>query len=258
MHRRPLGTTGLDVTPIGFGAFKIGRNQNTKYPQAYPLMDEVEAIQLLHDVLDLGINLIDTAPAYGLSEERIGQALADRRQEFVLSTKTGEQFENGTSTYDYTAQTTRKSIEGSLARLQTEVLDIVYVHSNGEDVWIQQQTEVVETLHALKRSGLIRAIGFSPKSIQGAELAMDWADVLMLEYHLENQEMSDVITRAHAAGIGTVIKKGLASGHLPAQQAIRFVLDNPGVDSLIVGGSKLLHLAENCRLAGFKFRNRAA
>ena len=75
MQLRPLGSTGLFVTPLGFGAFKIGRNEQVKYPQPYDLPDDATVERLLNGVLDAGIHLIDTAPAYGLSEERIGKFL---------------------------------------------------------------------------------------------------------------------------------------------------------------------------------------
>jgi len=89
MVPQPLGKTGILVTPIGYGAFKIGRNEGIKYPQGYALPSEAEVGRLLNGVLDLGVNLIDTAPAYGLSEHRIGQAIGHRRREYVLSTKVG-------------------------------------------------------------------------------------------------------------------------------------------------------------------------
>ena len=75
MELRPLGTTGLAVSPIGFGAFKIGRNQKTKYAQHYDLPDQDTVDRLLHALLESGITLFDTAPAYGSSEERIGSFL---------------------------------------------------------------------------------------------------------------------------------------------------------------------------------------
>src|SRR5687768_4809484 len=101
MQHRILGKTGRLVSPIGFGAFKIGRNQGIKYPSGYALPDDVAVERLLNGVLDLGINLIDTAPAYGISEQRIGQFLSHRRNEFTLSTKVGETFEDGHSRYEY-------------------------------------------------------------------------------------------------------------------------------------------------------------
>src|SRR5438128_1494734 len=72
---RPLGSSGIAVTPIGFGAFKIGRNEGIKYPSAYSLPTDAESERLIHQILDLGVNYIDTAPAYGVSEERIGRAI---------------------------------------------------------------------------------------------------------------------------------------------------------------------------------------
>ena len=94
---RDVGQTGLKVPPLGFGAFKIGRNEGVKYPTPYDLPDEAAVGRLLNSILDLGCTLIDTAPAYGLSEARIGQAIGHRRGEFVLSTKVGETFEDGQS-----------------------------------------------------------------------------------------------------------------------------------------------------------------
>jgi len=240
-----LGNTGLAVTPIGFGAFKIGRNQGTKYPADYELPDEATVAQLLNSVLDLGINYIDTAPAYGCSEERIGRHLSHRRSECVLSTKVGETFENGRSTYDFSEQAVRNSVERSLRRLQTDVLDIVFIHSDGNDAAILHQTDCVPTLLDLKQRGDIRCVGFSGKTPDGARLALDWADVLMVEYHRENRSHEEVLGEAAANGVGVVVKKGLASGRLDPPAAIRFVLSNRNVSSLVIGGLSVEHLKEN-------------
>lgn len=258
MQTIKLKKCGLDITPIGFGAFKIGRNEQIKYPQGYSLPDEREVHALLHGVLDLGVRFIDTAPAYGLSEERIGKALAGRRAEFVLSTKTGENFEEGSSEYDYSAAGTRLSLARSLQRLRTDYLDMVFVHSNGRDEYIQRHTDVVETLLELKQQGMIRAIGFSGKQIEGARLAMNWADAIMVEYHIGDTSHDEVITEAARRGVGVIVKKGLASGHLAAPEAIRFVLGNPHVDSLVIGGLSLEHFRTNCRVADTLFQDFAA
>lgn len=238
------------VTPLGFGAFKIGRNEKVKYPQPYDLPDDAAVERLLNGVLDAGINVIDTAPAYGISEERIGKFLASRRNEFVLSTKVGERFVNGESSFDFTAAGVRASVAESLRRLRTEVLDILFVHSNGDDLVIQRQSEVVPTLQKLKHAGYVRAIGFSGKSPAGAEAALEWADVVMVEYHLQDRSHAEVIASAASRGVGVVVKKGLASGHLPPADAIRFVLANPHVASVIVGGLSLEHLRENAKAVG--------
>lgn len=250
MAKRPLGKTGLSVTPIGFGAFKIGRNEKTKYAEAYPLPDDRAVDLLLNGILDLGIAYVDTAPAYGLSEERIGRSIGRRRRKFVLSTKVGELFENGQSRYDFSAAGIRASIEGSLRRLQTDMLDVVFIHSNGEDLEIQQATDAVTTLCDLKKAGSIRAIGFSGKTVAGARRALDWADALMVEYHIDDQSHAQVIAEAAERGVGVVVKKGLASGKLASAEAIGFVLANPGVSSLVVGGLNIEHIKANVALAG--------
>lgn len=250
MTPRPLGKTGMQVSPLGFGTFKIGRNEKIKYPQAYDLPDERAAAELLNGVLDLGITHFDTAPAYGLAEERIGRHLATRRDEFVLSTKVGELFENGESRYDFSPVGLRKSIDRSLERLRTDRLDVVLVHTPADDVRVLRGTPVVEILQTLKEAGKIRAIGLSGKTVAAAELALKWADVLMVEYHAGDTSHKDVIAEAARKGIGVIVKKGLASGRLPAREAIPFVLNTPGVTNLVVGALSLEHVAANVKLAG--------
>ena len=249
MQSRPFGQTGLGVTPLGFGAFKIGRNEKIKYPQPYDLPDDATVERLLNGVLDLGVNLIDTAPAYGLSEERIGRCLSRRRGEVVLSTKVGERFINGESIYDFSGLAMRASVAESLRRLKTDVIDILFVHSNGDDLTIQQQTDLVPNLQKLKHAGYVRSLGFSGKTPAGAAAALAWADAVMIEYHLQDTSHADVIASAAERGIGVVVKKGLSSGHLPAKDAIRFVLSNAHVGSLIIGGLSLDHWRANAATA---------
>ncbi len=249
MVNRELGETGLRVSPIGFGAFKIGRNEGIKYPRNYVLPDDETVSTLLNGAIDLGITYIDTAPAYGVSEQRIGSTIAHRRRELVISTKVGESFESGRSTFDFSAAATRNSVQRSLQRLRTDVIDLVFAHSNGRDLAVLEDTDVVATLRALRDEGVVRAIGFSGKTADGAQAALDWADAIMVEYHLENRAHEPVIAQAAAAGVGVVVKKGLASGHLIAADAIRFVLANPGVSSMLVGSLSLEHLEEDVRVA---------
>ena len=252
MDKRRLGRTGIEVSPIGFGAFKIGRNTGTRYPHDYELPDERDVGRILAGVLDLGINYVDTAPAYGLSEERLGRALARRRDGVVLSTKVGETFRDGRSSYDYSGRAVRASVEQSLLRLRTEVLDVVFIHSDGDDLRILRETDAVEALSILRDDGLVRAIGMSTKTVQGAREAMGWADVLMVEYHLRDRSHAEVIAEAARADIGIVVKKGLASGHLAPEEAILFVLATEGVGSLVVGSLSLEHLRENVAVANSK------
>jgi len=248
VQQRPLGKTGLSVSPLGFGAFKIGRNEKVKYPQPYDLPGDDAVERLLNGVLDLGVTLIDTALAYGLSEERVGRCLAGRRKEFVLSTKVGEVFENGQSRYDFGEAEVRRSVARSLQRLQTDVLDLVLIHTPADDVPVLTDTDVVATLLSLKQAGQVRAVGLSGKSVEAEQMALDWADVLMVEYCYGDTAHLPVIEEAGRRGVGVLVKKGLASGQLPPEEAIPFVIQTSGVSSLVVGGLSLEHIAANVRL----------
>ena len=249
MVYRSLGNTGLSVSPIGFGAFKIGRNVGTKYQQSYDLPSDEQVDKLLNGLLDSGINYIDTAPAYGTSEQRIGKAIAHRRDEYVLSTKVGETFVDDKSIYDFSEQALRDSVHRSLKRLQTDVLDIVFIHSNGEDLKILNQTDAVTALVSLRNAGLIKAIGFSGKTIEGAQASFSWADVLMVQYNQDDESHKQIIADAESKDVGVVIKKGLGSGRLAPEAAIPFALSRQGVCSMVVGSLNLKHLQANLQLA---------
>lgn len=246
---RRLGRSDLRVSPIAFGAFKIGRNIGVKYADHYQLPAEIDAARLLHAVLDLGINLIDTAPAYGVSETRIGQALADRRREFVLCTKVGETFIDGRSTYDFSASAIEQSVENSLRALRTDVVDVLLLHAPADDLAVLQQTDAVSTLQDLKARGATRLIGLSGKTLAAEWAALSWADVLMIEYNALDRTHAPSIAAAAAAGVGVLVKKGLAAGRLPAEEAIPAVLEVPGVASLVVGSLRIDHLRNNLALA---------
>lgn len=245
MDYRPVGRTGLRVSPIGFGAFKIGRNEGVKYPRGYALPDDEQVGRLLHGVLELGINLIDTAPAYGLSQQRIGRHLASRREEFVLATKVGERFVDGQSCYDFSREAVVASLEQSLRDLRTDVLDLVFIHSDGRDMDILERSDVVEVLLDFKQRGLIRGVGLSGKTPEGAAAALAWADAIEVTYHQDDQTHAAVMRQAADAERGVLVKKGLASGHLPAAEAIGFVLGHAAVQSVLIGSLNLDHLKAN-------------
>ncbi len=250
MVKRRLGRSAIEVSPIGFGSFKIGRNTGVKYPQAYELPDDDAVARLIDGLLDLGINYIDTAPAYGLSEERLGAVLSGRRGDLVLSTKVGETFENGRSTYDFSTEGIRASVQRSLQRLRTQMIDLVLIHSDGNDMRILAETDAVPTLTALRDEGVIRAIGLSGKTVEGARAALSWSDVVMVEYNDRDRTHAGMIAEAADRGVGVVVKKGLASGRLAPEQSIRFVLGTAGVSSIVVGSLNLDHITENVAIAG--------
>lgn len=249
MVPRPLGRTGLNVGPIGLGTTKLGRNTDVKYPAVFDLPSDQDVAKLLETALDLGVNLIDTAPAYGESETRLGAFIAAHRDRIVLATKCGERYENGRSIYDFSAAAITASVEESLRRLQTDHVEILLLHSNGEDVKILTETDALEALGALKRSGKVRAAGISAKTEAGIALARGSLDVVMAPFSRSDQALAGALAGAHENGLGVLAIKGLASGHLAAAEAMEFVLKQPFIDALIVGTIDPRHLKEAVEVA---------
>jgi aryl-alcohol dehydrogenase-like predicted oxidoreductase len=248
---RELGTSGIRVSAIGLGTVKIGRNQGVKYPAGFELPTDDAVRSLLAQASALGINLIDTAPAYGNSEERLGKLLHGRH-DWVIVTKAGEEFENGESRFDFSAHHIRFSVERSLTRLGTDYLDCVLLHSDGNDQHLLTQTDALDTLLRLKEKGLVRNVGISGKTVAGGLDAFRLgADTAMVTLNLKQQDELPVIAAAHAQGKGILIKKAFASGHLDAAQAdpvaasLALALNTQGVSSIIAGTINPAHLAEN-------------
>jgi len=239
------------VTVIGWGAFKIGRNEGVKYPAAYHLPSDAEAHDLIHAVIDMGVAVIDTAPAYGLSESRLGAALGDRRDRLFLSTKAGETFEDGCSRYDFGEAAVAASVQRSLDRLCTSCVDMVWVHSDGGDQAILHQGGALRALEQARHAGRTRGVGFSPKTLDGAMGAIDdpRVDAVMLEFHPRDASMLPAVQRAGRAGKAVFVKKPLASGHLSPDQAIPWILSHPQVTCVVVGGLHAGRLSETVALA---------
>ena len=144
----------------------------------------------------------------------------------------------------------KSSLDRSLTNLRTDVLDCVFIHSNGDDRQIIEQTETVSILQEYRARGSIRAIGFSGKTVEGAILSLGWADLLMVEYHLHDTSHGQVIRQAADAGVGVFVKKGLSSGKLPPGDSIRFIrLAINWITSLVVGGLSIDHFRENWQVA---------
>ncbi len=250
MQTRRLGNDW--VSPIGLGTVKIGRNQQVKYPQAFDIPDDRAVKELFDTALDLGVNLIDTAPAYGCSEERLGRLLPGRRHDWHVMTKVGEEFEHGESYFDFSEQHIRWSIERSLQRLQTDYLDTVLVHSTGADVELIQRHGVLDILSDIKTKGLIRYYGMSTKTVEGGLLALEKSDVLMVTYNLQHTEEAIILDKAVSLDKSILIKKAFASGYVCSPAAIQETFEKiysfPAVSSVIVGTTNPKHLRENIRI----------
>jgi aryl-alcohol dehydrogenase-like predicted oxidoreductase len=253
MFYRQLGSTGMQVSALGFGTVKLGRNEGVKYPQAFHIPDDNEARALLNLARDLGINLLDTAPAYGNSEERLGKLLKDDRKHWLICSKVGEEFIDGESSFNFSELHTRLSVERSLRRLKTDYIDMVLVHSDGNDLEIINNSAALQTLAELKQRGWIRAFGMSTKTVEGGLLAAAQSDVVMVTYNLNEQDDVAVLDYCRDHGKGALIKKALASGHRcdgdAVAEALAMIFAHPGASAAIVGTINQAHLRDNvCKL----------
>ncbi|NQZ30682.1 MAG: aldo/keto reductase [Oceanospirillaceae bacterium] len=258
MRYREIADTGVNVSAIGFGTVKIGRDQGVKYPQSFVIPDDKQVLNLLSICTELGINLLDTAPAYGNSEQRLGQLLSpSQRQDWLISSKAGEEFDenSGTSHYDFSERAIIASVERSLRRLKTDYLDIVMIHSNGDDLDIIERQGALATLAKLKQAGKIRATGMSTKTIAGGIAALEHSDCVMVTYNLNERSEREVIEYAHLHNKGIFIKKAFASGHLSSEStdagedsivaSFKLIFSEAGVSSAVIGTINENNLREN-------------
>lgn len=279
MPRKRLGRTDIEVSTFGLGTVKFGRTQSLKYPQAFTLPSDEQLRALLNGAREMGVNFVDTAPSYGYSEERLGDLLRRERKDWVISTKVGEEFEadkfsdEGKSHFDFSPKHIRISVERSLRRLRTDYLDLVMLHSDGNDLDILHNSGALQTLQQLKQEGWIRALGISSKTIEGGLLAAEVCDAVMLMYHADYTDEEPVIAKSAQQGVAVLLKKVLASGHIchdappvqatrqctedqvagqqenqnqdPIQSALNFAYAHPGVTSAVIGTVNLQHLRAN-------------
>ncbi len=255
LSKRPLGDTGIEVSVLGFGTVKLGRDQGVKYPHGFTIPEDREASDLISMAYDRGINLIDTAPAYGTSEERLGTLLKGQRDRWVICSKVGEEFANGESHFDFTPEHIRRSVERSLKRLNTDFIDVLLVHSDGNDQHLIESYGVLDTINELKQQGLVRATGMSTKTVDGGIQTLQHSDVAMVTWNLNEDADLPVVDYALENNKGIFIKKGLASGHAclqgedPVQASMNMLLGHQGVSSVIVGTVNPLHLQHNVQSA---------
>ena len=245
MLKRPLGNTGLEVALLGLGTVKFGRNAMVQYQRGFALPSDGQIADLLASAKSLGVNLLDTAPAYGHSEERLGEAIEGSRHEWLLCTKAGEEFDGARSRYDFGEDHVLYSIGRSLQRLRTTVLDIVLVHSDGRDVAAINAAGTFRALRRLLREGVIRAVGFSGKGIADGRAALSKSDVLMCTVNAREHGEVPLLAEAAAAGVGVLVKKPLASGLEPSLAALAKTAALPGVSCVVTGTLSADHLAAN-------------
>jgi aryl-alcohol dehydrogenase-like predicted oxidoreductase len=217
---RILGGTGADVTILGYGAMELrGR------PRGPQIADE-DAGRLLNAVLDGGINLIDTSPDYGRSEELIGRYVGHRRDEFFLASKCGCLMEPPTDgpppyPHDYSPANVREVVERSLRRLGTDHLDLVQVHMSPSRATLEEN-HTVQTLQELRNEGKVRFIGMSGILPDLPDhLAMNVFDAFQIPYSAVQRDHENLITEAAEAGAGTLIRGGAARGAASEEKSWR-------------------------------------
>jgi hypothetical protein len=151
-----LGRTGLEVTQLGYGSMGL-RGPRT---WGVRVVNDEDADRFLNSVLDTGINFIDTAPDYGISEERIGRYIGSRRSEFYLATKCGcvptQHDDHLEINHVWKKEIIQRNIETSLRRLTTEYVDILQFH--GADAETLQREGLIELLMQFRDQGAIRAL----------------------------------------------------------------------------------------------------
>jgi len=255
-HLRYLGSTNLQVSPIGLGTVKFGRNTDVKYPQSFSLPTKKQLRILLDYAYAGGINMLDTAPAYGDSESILGELLIHQRNRWVIVSKTGETYINQRSIFDFRPQAIQHSIEQSLKRLKTDFLDIALIHSDGNDLDLINQFAVFDTLTTLKTQGLIRYYGMSCKTIAGGLATLQHADIAMITYNLADTSQYPVLKQANQLHKGILIKKALGSGHLltsnadkPLEQTYQQLLNLSNNHAIIIGTINPDHLQQHIQSA---------
>jgi aryl-alcohol dehydrogenase-like predicted oxidoreductase len=208
---RTLGRTRADVTILGYGAMEL-RGQ----PRGPKIADE-DAGRLLNAVLDGGINLIDTSPDYGRSEELIGAFIGHRRDEFFLASKCGCPIDPPADApppypHDYSERNVRANVEQSLRRLRTDRIDLVQVHMS-PSTRTMAEGHTVETLTELQAEGKVRFIGMSGILPDLPDhIAMGVFDAFQIPYSAVQRDHEELIAEAAAKGAGTLIRGGAARG----------------------------------------------
>ena len=207
LSKRALGRTGLQVTTLGFGAMEL---RGARSPWNSRPLEPGQAGQVLNAVLDAGINFIDTSIDYGESEENIGKSISNRRHEYFLASKCGCPVSG--REHIFTKENIVRGVEQSLKRMQTDHLDLVQFHG-GPAKELLDREKAIETLLDLKRDGKVRFIGSSstlPNLVE--HIKMGVFDALQVPYSALQREHEAAIAEAAKAGVGIIVRGGVAKG----------------------------------------------
>jgi aryl-alcohol dehydrogenase-like predicted oxidoreductase len=209
MNRRPFGTTGMQVSEIGLGAWQLANPD-------WHLNDTGEALRIVEQSLAAGCNFFDTAPGYGYgrSEELLGQALKPVRHDVIICTKFSH---HGDGEHDgFETQHIRPVLEGSLRRLQTDYVDMLLLHNPPRELMDGRTASQYEELERLKAEGKVREYGVSLDWKDELDLVVETTKSKAVEvmYNAFYQEPRDAFAAAQARGVGLIVKVPLDSGWL--------------------------------------------
>lgn len=208
MNLRPFGTTGMQVSEIGLGAWQLANPD-------WNLDDKAEALRIVEQSLAAGCNFFDTAPGYGngVSETLLGQALASARKDVIICTKFGYSPEG---VENFNTENIRPILEGSLRRLRTDYVDILLLHNPERELMDGRTATQYAELEQLKQEGKIREYGVSLDWKIELETVIETtkSNAIELMYNVFYQEPRDAFTMAQERGAGLIVKVPLDSGWL--------------------------------------------
>lgn len=213
-----LGKTGLHVSRVGFGGIPIQR------------IDQQGANELIDTLIEYGVNYIDTARGYTISEELIGNAIADRRDKFILATKSMAR----------TAEAMANDIETSLRNLKTEHIDLYQVHNPSMENLntVIGEGGAFEALLAAKADGRIGHIGITAHALSVFEraLELDWVETIMFPYNIVESQCEYLLDKCRERNIGFIAMKPMAGGAIEdGEAAMRYLVTNSNVTVVIPG-----------------------
>lgn len=228
MEYRTLGKTGLRISRLGFGGIPIQR------------IDQGGTKALMHQLREAGVNYIDTARGYTVSEAFLGYGLEGIRQDFILATKSMARTREGMAA----------DIRQSLKNLRTDYIDLYQVH-NPSPAQLQQVAAPGGALEALleaKTAGIIGHLGLTAHSLETFQMAlsMDWVETIMFPYNIVESQGEQLIAQCRERNIGFICMKPLAGGAIEdAALALRYVCANPNVSVVIPGMAAPEELEQN-------------
>lgn len=231
METRTLGNSDMKITPIGFGAWAIGGN----WKFGWGAQEDTASIAAIHRALELGINWIDTAAAYGLghSEEVVARALAEWPHERpYVFTKCGIVWDDkGEVDYSVKSVSIRKEVENSLRRLRVETIDLYQIHWPADD--LPETIEGWRTMAALQKEGKVRWIGVSNFSVEELQAAQQIAPITSLQppYSLIQPESEkELLPHCRERNIGVIVYSPMASGLLTGSMTRERIQSLPSED----------------------------